>query len=183
MSRKYKGAHDPLYYYYDQPVLLIYRAHTSISSLFNVMTNGAWTWYYKDEKNKGTIHEFSNHGSFTSAAAQRELITHMSMVFLRPTKENVELLKTCGSLSGHTHREDKMELVRSLLPGEIKNGFYVPNDVPTWCVRPFDFHRVPSLFTIVSTRFVAAYGGYPVKRIIDEHGLFWSLEKGTIPRL
>lgn len=164
-------AENPLQRFLDTPIALVYRLK---DGKINVMTNGAWTWFSKVIQ--GTIHEFGNH-SFTYEVAEN--ITHMSMIFLPPTKESVEKLLYFGSTHGdEVNKFEKFGWDSELLidnEDNIYHEFY-----PTWCLKPIDFHQVKDLFKLVTTEFICSYNGYPHERIIDEHGVFSKLVKEEI---
>lgn len=170
---RFKGEADPLYFFTDFPVILGYRYNTKDGPRHNVMTNGAWTWFYKSESRRGTIHEIGNHGSFTYGVIGRaECLT---MIFTPPVSKNVELLKALGSTSGRTR--DK---VKEFLGDTVEidpDGYLVHKSWPTWKLDPVDVHPVADLCTIVTTLFRGSVNGFPHGRIYDEHGVFYEMQR------
>ena len=164
----------PLEQFNNFPIAFAYKLS---DGTVNVMTNGAWTWYYKEHQ-QGTIHEFGNH-SFTYDNAYT--IEEMSMVFLPPTELSEKLLLVFGSNSAYDegNHQSKVFLFE-------EHGFnwkdMIHEEYPTWKVKPIDVHDVGDVFTLVSTEFISQHNGFPHERIMDVERKMYKVIKGELDK-
>jgi hypothetical protein len=170
---------SPLTDYLDHPILLAYAYQDGQTRRYNVMVNGAWTWYSSGDIT-GTIHEIANPSLTYNLAKQRNLM-NVSMIFPFPNASNVKLLKRLGSVTGVVKDGPQRKLDLVLKAGaEIVNDRVIHTVWPTWCMLPVDFHAVADHFVVMTTAFEYSVNGYPNERIIDENRRFYRLEKGVI---